>query len=92
MAHDVLDVFAHMILICSQPYTTCTVKELPVFIPNEWFFQKYQKSGEERWETYMRIIREIMAENLGFKQSEAKLEDKFDYKAALYPSKAGKKD
>lgn len=35
----------------------------------------------------MRVIREIMAENLKFPLSNLKLEDKFDYKEILYPKK-----
>ena len=83
---------AHMILAACQPYAAATLKELPVFEPNEYFFQHFQKPGEEQWETYMRVIREIMGENLGKGHSDAKLEDKFEYKDILYPSKKGKKE
>ena len=66
---------------------------MPVFEPNEWFFQHWKRDDkEEKWETYMRVIREIMGEQLGKGLSEAKLEEKFAYKDLLYPSKKGKKD
>lgn len=38
LAHDILNVLAHGILVCSQPYSYATIKELPVFKPNEYFF------------------------------------------------------
>jgi hypothetical protein len=38
----------------------------------------------------MRVIRELMADALGFQQTDAKLEDKFTYKDLLYPSKGAK--
>jgi hypothetical protein len=66
------------------------VKEMPVFKPNDYFFKHHQQTGEEKWMTYMRVIREIMGEQLGFKLTDARLEDKFTYKAILYPSKGGK--
>lgn len=48
------------------------------------------KAGEEKWQAYMRVIRQLMADSLGFKLSEQRLEDKFDYKALLYPGKGSK--
>lgn len=89
-SHDILDVLSHMLLVCSQPYTTCHVRELPVFRPNDYFFEHHQKTNEEKWQTYMRVIRQLMADSLNFKQSEARLEDKFAYKSLLYPSKGDK--
>lgn len=68
--HDILDVFSQALLLMCQPYMTAHIKELPVFKPNEYFFKNHVKEGEEKWMAYMRVIREIMAENLGFKLSE----------------------
>lgn len=73
-----------------QPYMTAHIKELPVFKPNDYFFKHHVKEGEEKWMAYMRVIREIMAESLNFKLSDQRLEDKFDYKVALYPKKGSK--
>lgn len=38
----------------------------------------------------MRVVRSIMGEHLGLPLTDARLEDKFDYKAVLYPGKGGK--
>lgn len=89
-AHDILDVLAHIFLVTCQPYAYATVKELPVFLPNEYFFKHHQREGEERWATYLRVVRHIMAESLGFKETDSKLEDKFTYKELLYPHKGAK--
>jgi len=43
---------------------------MPVFVPNDYFFNKYQIQGEEKWETYARTLRELMAQ-----ESELKLSD-----------------
>jgi 1-acyl-sn-glycerol-3-phosphate acyltransferase len=89
-AHDILDVISHMILVCAQPYSTCTVRELPVFRPNKYFFEHHQREGEEKWQTYMRVVRQLMGDSLKFVLSDARLEDKFAYKELLYPNKGAK--
>jgi hypothetical protein len=90
ISHDIMDVFAHMILCLCNLWSYAEIKELPVFRPNEYFFKHHQKPDEEKFQTYMRIVREIMGEHLGFKLTESKLEDKFEYKSILYPSKGSK--
>lgn len=40
-SHDIMNVGSHILLIGAQPYTILTVKELPVFEPNEYFFKKH---------------------------------------------------
>lgn len=45
-------------------YFTVEIRLFPVFKPNEYFFKHHwsEKSGEERWEAYRRVVREeIMA-------------------------------
>ena len=49
---------AHSIIYGSIP-GTCRVKALPVFMPNDYFWQHHQRQGEEKWETYARVVREI---------------------------------
>ena len=60
---------------------------LPTFKPNEYFFKNHQREGEEKWETYMRVIRDIMSEASGLPKSDLSIDDKFEYKELLYPSK-----
>ncbi len=63
-SHDVMNVFSHILLMCCQPFTIITVQELPVFEPNDYFFKHHMQEGEIKWVTYMRVIREIMADAL----------------------------
>ena len=76
----------HMLTACI-PWSTCTRTELPVFRPNNFFFENYQLEHEEKWQTYERIIRQIIAESGDFILSDAVIEDKFKYKMELYPGK-----
>ena len=79
---------AHSIIYGSIP-GTCRVKQLPVFMPNDYFWQHHQRQGEEKWETYARVVREIMAEAGDFKISNKDVEDKYKFKDILYPHNAG---
>ena len=63
---------------------------LPVFEPNDYFFQNHQKEGEEKWQTFARVIRDIMSEVSGLEKSDLSIEDKFAYKKLLYGSKKEK--
>jgi len=58
-----------------------------VFRPNEFFFKNHQKEGEERWQTYARVIRGLISENGNIPLSPLKIEDKFDYKKLIFPHK-----
>jgi len=89
-SHDVLDVFSHMILIMCQPYTYCEIRVMPVFKPNEYLFNFQRRKDEEKYQTYMRVIRKIMAESIGQRETDQTLEMKFEYKQLLYPNKGAK--
>ena len=67
--------------IC-QPYIKVHVKTYPVFKPNAYFWENHwnKESGEERWEAYARVMREIMAGSFNFGLSDLSMEDKFVYK------------
>jgi len=87
----VVDGIPHYIAGSSNPYATCHVKELPVFRPNDFFFSNHQKEGEEKWQTYERVIRTLIAEHAGLPLSDEGIESKFEYKKELYPGKYDKK-
>ena len=57
-----------------------TSYQLPVFEPNEYFWNHHWDGKEEKWLTYANVIRKIIADAGGFKISEARMEDKFEYK------------
>ena len=79
-------------MVLSQPYIKMHVKTYPVFKPNEYFWANHWKkdSGEERWEAYARVMREIMSKSFNFGLSDLAMEDKFQYKYIMKPKKGQK--
>lgn len=53
----VVDGSCHYIMICAMPWCSVTRVELPVFRPNEYFWKNHMKEGEEKADTYTRVIR-----------------------------------
>jgi hypothetical protein len=65
---------------------------LPVFEPNEYFWENCWKEGkEEKWEAFARATREILSKHLNIPLCESKMEDKFIYKSALRAAKMKEK-
>ena len=49
-------------------------------MPNQYFWDNHQRKGEEKVDTYMRIIHKIMMEGGGFKDgSQWNCESRFQY-------------
>lgn len=73
---------SHFYFACLSLYTTLDMKVYPVFQPNEFFWKNHwdEKSGEQKWEAYARVIREIIAKSHGFELAEISMEHKFTYK------------
>jgi hypothetical protein len=71
---------AQSLLLGVIPFLNLKIKELPVFEPNEYFFKNHQKEGEEKWECYARIMRDIMAKEGNYSLSDNTIEDKYEYK------------
>lgn len=46
-AHDTFGVVNHMCCICLTYFVTMKVQELPVFAPNDYFWENHWKKGEE---------------------------------------------
>ena len=55
----------HFSIIAFNPWCSAYITIFPVFRVNEYFFNNHQKEGEQRWETYARVIRTIMSETMG---------------------------
>lgn len=87
----VVDGVAHYLIGAAMPWCTVTKLEMPVFRPNDFFWANHQQPGEERWETYARVLRKLMSEVGDLPLSEEKIEQKFEYKRILYPSKTDEK-
>ena len=80
------DMIASVYLSCYVPYSRITKYDLPIFKPNEFFFKHHQREGEERWETYARVVRDIMSEASGIPTLDVEIEDKFEYLKLLKES------
>lgn len=66
----VLKIQEVLIFYATNYWVRCTVKRFPVFEPNDYFFKNFQQEGEEKWETFARVIRDIMAEHTGLIKSD----------------------
>ena len=57
--NGLMKIFPHFYLMSIHPFTTLNIKELPVFMPNDYFWTNFwdSKSGEEKWEVYAKVIR-----------------------------------
>lgn len=71
---------AQSLLLGAVPYMGLKIKELPVFEPNDYFFKNHKKEGEEKWECYARVMREIMAKEGNYSLCDNTIEDKFEFK------------
>jgi hypothetical protein len=56
------------------------LNEMPVFEPNEYFWQHHWDGKEEKWRAYAKAMQLIMCEASGYKFSSSRIEDKFEYK------------
>lgn len=71
------------LLVGMVPWTTPIRIELPIFRPNQYFWDKHVEEGEERWFTYRRVMRDIMSKHSGLPLSPMQIEDKFEYQKIL---------
>lgn len=83
----VVDGLPHYIIGGCSPFSTITKIEMPIFRPNQYLWDHHQREGEEKWETYMRVVRQLMSETSGLPLAEQSIEDKFECKKLLYPGK-----
>ena len=86
----VLDGLPHYMINGSNFFTTIERVELPVFRPNDYFFEHHQQEGEEKWQTYLRVVRSLMSEHGDLPLSDLSIEDKTAYKNLLFPKKQKK--
>jgi len=78
--------FPYFFIACSILWSSCTKYELPIFRPNDYFFEHHQKEGEQKHDTYARVVRQLMSEASGLQVSDQSVEDKFEYIKILYPN------
>jgi hypothetical protein len=49
MANGCMPYLNHILLCIFNPWASCEIIELPVFKPNEYFFENHMKEGEEKY-------------------------------------------
>jgi hypothetical protein len=54
--------------------------ELPIFTPNEYFWQNHWDGREEKWVAYARAVRQIIATQGDFQLLDFDVEAKLAYK------------
>lgn len=69
----------------------CTVHEMPVFAPNDFFWANHWDGKEEKWVAYARALRNIMLEQGGFEDTECDMDDKKRYKELIRGKKTEEK-
>eukprot|EP00356_Strombidium_inclinatum_P008205 CAMPEP_0170491306 /NCGR_PEP_ID=MMETSP0208-20121228/10760_1 /TAXON_ID=197538 /ORGANISM="Strombidium inclinatum, Strain S3" /LENGTH=326 /DNA_ID=CAMNT_0010766859 /DNA_START=84 /DNA_END=1064 /DNA_ORIENTATION=+ len=69
-----MPIYFHIILLSTILTGSAELLEYPVFRPNEYFFKHHQREGEQKWESFARVVREIMAEGSGLKLSDSTIE------------------
>jgi len=85
--HCIISLYDFIPFVTTNLWLQVTVKQLPVFEPNEYFFNHHSKPNEEKWETFARVIRTIMADNSHLTLSDFSVEDKYAYKKLLFPKR-----
>ena len=69
-----------------------TLKEMPVFRPNEYFWKHHWDGKEPKWEAYARAVRQTLADHSGLQLSDTSLEAKVDFKQLVRGKPLKKRD
>lgn len=83
----VIDGLPHYLLCGCCPFTDARRIELPIFRPNDYFWENHVQEGEERWQAYRRVMQEILSFYSGLPISDSSIDEKYEYKKLLYPEK-----
>ncbi|CDW76747.1 acyltransferase family protein [Stylonychia lemnae] len=58
---------------------SCEIIECPIFIPNDYLYQKHKNQGQEKWEIYAWAIRDIYSKASGKQKLDVPLKQKLEY-------------
>lgn len=86
MFHNAYDIIPFLPMFIMQSCVTdftCTVQELPPFIPNDYLFKKFESTGKEKWEIYADAVRHAMSKASGLPLTELSQKDKIGYQIQL---------
>ena len=54
----------------------CEMTECPIFIPNDYLYEKHKDKGEEKWEIYAWAVRDIFSKASGKPKIDIELKEK----------------
>jgi hypothetical protein len=77
---DTMNFMWHIIYLMQCLVITSKIDALPVFEPNDYFWNNHWDGVEEKWVAYARTIRKIIAEQGNFELWDNCMEDKLEYK------------
>ena len=77
------DAFVNFLRDLSTLYSRIEYIELPIMTPNEYMFNNFKDLGNEKWEIYAEVAREIMCTLGRLKKSNAGIRDRFRYNSCL---------
>ena len=80
---ELLEVGINYARTLTELYVQTEFIELPIITPNEYMFNHFSSYGNEKWEIYAEVARDIMYTIGDFKKSDKDLRDKFRYKYCM---------
>ena len=87
---DATSLLGYLCLLVHCMFVVYTMTELPIFRPNEFFWENHWDGKEQKWDAYARAVRQIMIEAGNFEESENTMEDKIEYKNLVRKSMKSK--
>ncbi len=82
-AWDVIPFLPLIIMQFSLFNFKVVIKELPIFVPNQYLFTTHANKGNESWEVYAWAMREIMSDVGPFEKNDQPYREKLHYEALL---------
>jgi hypothetical protein len=80
----------YFVFCCGPPTGVIYHSELPVFKPNDFFWENHWKPNqdkEEKWQTFARVVRKIIMKQESLKETSIVAEDRFEFLKNLHQLK-----
>jgi lysophosphatidylcholine acyltransferase/lyso-PAF acetyltransferase len=74
----------HIIMSLCYLYHDIEVYKLPIIKPTSYMYENYNHYGQDKWEIYAEVVRDIYCEIGGFEKSEKTFRDTLDYVSTMH--------
>jgi hypothetical protein len=74
----------HVMMAACYLYHNITVYNVPIIKATDYMFENYKHLGEEPWEIYAEVVREMWCEIGGFKKSDKCYRDTLEYVSLVH--------